>query len=103
MIGLMTFLLFGGFFFLMMRFGCGAHAGHGGHQQDKPVLGGAEPTADSDPVCGMSVPRGSGYATMYHGAQYRFCSSDCLHKFEAVPETYLVKRVGASAHAGHRS
>ena len=29
--GLLTLLLFGGFFYLMMRFGCGAHMVHGGH------------------------------------------------------------------------
>ncbi len=29
--GLLSFLLFAGLFFLMMRFGCGSHVGHGGH------------------------------------------------------------------------
>ena len=29
--GLFSFLLFAVFFYLMMRFGCGAHMGHGGH------------------------------------------------------------------------
>lgn len=29
--GLLSFLLFAGLFFLMMRFGCGAHVMHGGH------------------------------------------------------------------------
>ena len=31
MSGLVTFLLFAAAFFFMMRFGCGAQAGHGGH------------------------------------------------------------------------
>ena len=32
--GLLSFLLFAGFFYMMMRFGCGAHMvhGHGGHE-----------------------------------------------------------------------
>lgn len=29
--GLFSLLLFAGLFFLMMRFGCGAHVMHGGH------------------------------------------------------------------------
>ena len=29
--GLFSFLLFAGFFYLMMRFGCGAHMIHGSH------------------------------------------------------------------------
>ena len=29
--GLLTLLLYAGFFYLMMRFGCGAHMVHGGH------------------------------------------------------------------------
>ena len=29
--GLFSLLLFAGLFFLMMRFGCGAHIAHGGH------------------------------------------------------------------------
>ena len=28
---LLSFLLFAAFFYLMMRFGCGSHMGHGGH------------------------------------------------------------------------
>lgn len=29
--GLFSLLVFAGFFFLMMRFGCGSHMAHGGH------------------------------------------------------------------------
>ena len=35
MSGLLGFLLFAALFFVMMRFGCGAHAGHGGHRADR--------------------------------------------------------------------
>ena len=36
--GLFSLLLFAGFFYLMMRFGCGSHMAHGGHghQHGKP-------------------------------------------------------------------
>ncbi|MEL0586400.1 MAG: hypothetical protein AAES65_16140 [Candidatus Thiodiazotropha sp. (ex. Lucinoma kazani)] len=33
--GLLSFLIFGGLFFLMMRYGCGAHVIHGGHGQTR--------------------------------------------------------------------
>jgi hypothetical protein len=48
--GLGSFLLFALPFFVMMRFGCGAHVGHGGHEHGKQ-----SPSADRDPVCGMPV------------------------------------------------
>jgi len=86
--GLLSFLLFAGLFYVMMRFGCGAHmvhghGGHGGHSGhdagDKHV----------DPVCGMEVDVDKGYGKMYQGTLYRFCSKNCLDKFDADPEQYL--------------
>jgi len=83
--GLLSFLLFAGFFFLMMRFGCGAHLmrGHGaGHGSEKlPAPDDAE--RHVDPVCGKDVPPLEGYGKMHAGALYRFCSCDCLDAFEA--------------------
>jgi len=85
--GLLSFLLFAGVFYLMMRFGCGAHMIHGGHGHKK------NNTDDSvehvDPVCGMKLKAEQGYGKMHEGKLYRFCSRDCLDKFEAEPETYL--------------
>jgi len=62
--GLLWFLIWGGFFYVMMRWGCGAHMvhghgegnGHEGHGQgghsDQATQPG--PSFTKDPVCGMS-------------------------------------------------
>ena len=81
--GLFTFLFFAVIFYLMMRWGCGAHMvhGHGGHgASDKPAV---------DPVCGMDVAPDKGYGRMYEGRLYRFCTRNCLDKFDAEPQRYL--------------
>ncbi len=85
--GLLTFLLFAGLFYFMMRFGCGAHMVHGGHgshsehKSDKP--------SHTDPVCGEAVAIEKGYGKMFEGTLYRFCSRACLDKFDANPQQYL--------------
>jgi hypothetical protein len=53
--GIFSLLLFAGVFYLMMRFGCGAHMVH-------------------------------------DGKEYRFCSRNCLEKFDAEPARYLVQK-----------
>lgn len=91
--GLLTLLIYALLFYLMMRFGCGAHmvhghgrhGGHGGHEPE-PAEGMAAPSVD--PVCGMEVQSGGGYTKMQAGRQYRFCSRKCLDQFEASPERY---------------
>jgi YHS domain-containing protein len=90
--GLLSFLLFGVFFYLMMRFGCGAHMVHGGHEGHGSEGHAGHSTQQSsakDPVCGMDVASGEGYSKMYEGREHRFCSRKCLHKFEAEPHRYL--------------
>lgn len=105
MSGLVSFLIFAGLFFVMMRFGCGAHSSHGGHGEDaghEAGHGGSAPGAlgaSVDPVCGMRVEADMGYAKMHRGALYRFCSRDCLGKFEADPDQY-VKSAQASFSMG---
>lgn len=89
--GLLSFLVIGGLFFLMMRFGCGAHMAHGGHGKHS---GHGENSAGNDvkhfdPVCGMEVDMTQGYGKMHADQLYRFCSRKCLDKFEADPEHYL--------------
>ena len=89
--GLFSLLLFAGFFYLMMRFGCGAHMvhgheGHGGH--------GAAVGPTKDPVCGMAVTSDTGYAKMHQGRQYRFCSRKCLDQFDAEPLRYAASTGG---------
>ena len=87
--GLFSLLLFAVFFYLMMRYGCGAHmvhghGGHGGHAGH-----GEESASQSvDPVCDMEVEPDKGYTKMYEGRQYRLCSRACLDRFEASPQQY---------------
>lgn len=92
--GLLSLLMFAGFFYFMMRFGCGAHMvhGHGGHAGHNR---GAEPGSDTDPVCGMPVAAGRGYTKVQDGRPYRFCSRTCLDKFDASPAQYLTRARGA--------
>lgn len=86
--GLLTFLIFAGLFYVMMRFGCGAHMvhGHGGHGSH-----GGDGVKYIDPVCGMEVGKDKGYAKAHEGAVYRFCSRSCLDKFDTDPGRYLNK------------
>jgi YHS domain-containing protein len=90
--GLFSLLLFAAFFYFMMRFGCGAHmvhGSHGGHGGHGDPAGSAK-----DLVCGMDVAPGEGYAKMYQGRQYRFCSRKCLDQFEAEPKRYVATTGG---------
>lgn len=115
MSGLVSFLFFAGLFFVMMRFGCGAHVGHGGHgghggeSSDGEHAGhgapsdrrGTDAARNVDPVCGMQVGSGTGYAKTYRGVEYHFCSRDCLDKFDAAPDRYAGGN--APAYGGHLS
>lgn len=99
--GWVTFLLFAGFFYLMMRFGCGAHAVHGGHgghggggHEGHGGHGDQEASA-KDPVCGMGVEPGQGYSKIHEGREVRFCSRNCLDKFDKEPQRYLSERGGS--------
>ncbi len=87
--GLGSLLFFAIFFFVMMRWGCGAHmmqghGGHGSHKKEKYI----------DPVCDMEVEEDKGYGMMHQGESYRFCTRRCLDKFDADPERYLNKKAG---------
>ena len=94
--GLLTLLLFAGFFFLMMRFGCGAHAMHGGHgahhEHGSAHKHETNDTKDIDPVCGMQIDALHGYGKMHDAQLYRFCSRACLDKFEADPEKFVTEQ-----------
>ena len=92
--GLVSLLLFAGFFYLIMRFGCGAHmvhgdhSGHAGHGTDTVQgMGGVA----KDPVCGMDVQSSTGYAEVHEGREYRFCSKEHLDQFDANPARYISK------------
>jgi len=88
---LLSFLIFAAFFYLMMRFGCGAHmvhGRHGGHENEGHGSGGDRPESARDPVCGMPVAAGQGYSEVYQGRELHFCSKACLDKFDAQPQRY---------------
>ena len=85
--GLVSLLLFAGAFFLMMRYGCGAHIVHGKHGRNGRNK--SPEVNHVDPVCGTQIIPDEGYGLMHDGKLYRFCSRNCLDKFEEKPEFYL--------------
>jgi len=46
-------------------------------------------TEHIDPVCGMKVDADKGYGKMWKGKLFRFCSKQCLDRFDANPQPYL--------------
>jgi len=94
--GLLWFLILGGLFYFMMRYGCGAHMVHG---HDGHAGHGSGEGEHSDPVCGMTVAADQGYGKMHQGTLYRFCSRNCLDKFEADPGKYLKPTGGGTGGA----
>lgn len=47
----------------------------------------------TDPVCGMEVPRDSAAAKAdFEGKTYYFCAEGCRKAFEANPQKYLARR-----------
>ena len=87
--GLLSMLLFAGLFFVVMRFGCGAHMMHGNHGSHDYDKKNKNQQRYIDPVCGMEVDIELGYGKMHDGNLYRFCSRDCLDKFETDPGQYI--------------
>jgi uncharacterized membrane protein YraQ (UPF0718 family) len=56
----------------------------------------------TDPVCGMKTDRAKAVTKEFGGRTYYFCSSHCLHAFEADPEKYLTGTAPvAHDHAAH--
>lgn len=96
--GLGSFLLFALLFYLMMRFGCGAHMvhGHGDHDAHRERGSGTF----IDPVCGMEVEPDKGYGVMHEGKLYRFCSRSCLDRFDDQPDLFITNRK-IEVHHGH--
>lgn len=77
-------LVFALVFFLLMRWGCGARMVHGLHRPTKGQLD----IVERDPVCGMRIAPGDGLLAERAGRIIRFCSDDCLRRFERHPEMY---------------
>ena len=94
---LLWFAVWAGLFFLMMRFGCGAHVmghGHGQHDgkdtpSDRERLRWVPPETDVDPVCGKTVHTDKAKSVVHDGTVYYFCSSECRDRFEAAPQLYV--------------
>jgi uncharacterized protein len=42
-----------------------------------------------DPVCGMTVDRGTAFTSEWNGTTYYFCGPGCQARFEADPELYV--------------
>ncbi|HSO98426.1 MAG TPA: permease [Solirubrobacteraceae bacterium] len=55
----------------------------------------------TDPVCGMKVDRDKAVSKELAGETNYFCSTHCLHAFEANPDRYLNENVPAPADHGH--
>jgi uncharacterized membrane protein YraQ (UPF0718 family)/YHS domain-containing protein len=58
-----------------------------------------------DPVCGMTVGRGTALTSELRGKTFYFCSPGCRDRFEADPERYVSPTAREAApleHAGHR-
>lgn len=93
---LLFFAVFGGLFFVMMRFGCGAHVmGHGHHEghgggapQGQDGLRWVPPETAVDPVCGMTVRTDTAKSAVHHGKVYYFCSAEHRDAFETAPDRY---------------
>jgi len=98
-----------GFFFVMMRFGCGAHVmGHGHHHpapnpnHDTATGSPSLPPSEAvDPVCGKSVETSSAKTAAYHGGIYYFCSQKCREAFEAAPVSYTKPVIAGSHEKDH--
>jgi len=44
---------------------------------------------NKDPVCGMSVPADTLHKTLFKGDEFRFCSPNCLRKFQENPGQFF--------------
>jgi YHS domain-containing protein len=107
---LISLALWAGLMFLMMRFGCGAHAmgrdpekqATGTQQSGAGDLRWVPPETDTDPVCGKTVRPDKAKSSVHDGIVYDLCSRECREAFEAAPGLYLPgDRAGpASANVG---
>lgn len=96
---LLTIAVWGGLFFLMMRFGCGSHLMGGGHKKgqaqtppekiETPALRWVPAEKDVDPVCKKTIATSTAKTSVYDGKVYSFCSRDCREVFEVAPELYV--------------
>lgn len=90
--------VWGGLFYVMMRYGCGAHM-MGGHSKHRDT-GAAAGDGAKDPVCGMPVdPSHAKAAAVHDGRTYFFCSISCREKFEQDPTKFVTTKPREAQHA----
>ena len=99
-------LFWAGLFFVMMRFGCGAHImGHGHHgrhsHENEAGDGLREPGMAVDPVCGMEVATPGAKSSLYRGKAFYFCSATCRDKFEQTPQQWAGAEPPQTARGEH--
>ncbi len=96
-------------FFVMMRFGCGAHVMGRGHHHPAsnsnhnsatgpPSL---PPGEAVDPVCGKNGQTSTAKTVACHGVIYYFCSQKCRETFEAAPASYAKPVIAGSREKDH--
>jgi YHS domain-containing protein len=123
---ILSVLIWGGLFVLMMRFGCGSHMfGHGSQQKTESGVDGQggqggccgtgkieraqdsvtpqqlrweAPEKDNDPVCGKTVSPDEAKSSVHDGQVYYFCSRECREAFEVLPENYVGIGVSHNVH-----
>jgi len=91
MSNVLYFLAIGILFYVMMRWGCGAHMMSGGHEGHHGGESGEKKELPlQDPVCGMKLDaRTAEFAEPYRGGLYYFCSAQCQEKFKKDPKSYI--------------
>ena len=71
------------------------HDHHGGHHHDgdavvnAPVVAQVQDKPHTDPVCKMKVEADPGKTIDYKGTAYHFCSTKCMEKFRANPQSFV--------------
>ena len=93
-LNLLVLLAFASVFYLLVRTGWSAEIVHGAHVVR--TSDGSQPPARAlakgeakDPVCGMPVVSDEGWAHVFEGRTYRFCSKSCRMRFESAPLDFI--------------
>lgn len=91
-------VVWGGLFYVMMRYGCGAHMMGGCGKHRGPATSAGD--GAKDPVCGMMIDPGHAKAAAVHdGITYYFCSDTCREKFEQTPAKFIKTKTQEMHHA----
>lgn len=99
---ILSIIIFGGLFYLMMRKGgCGmGHRGHGGygsgdgqgrHSNHEEGSGSGGSRMIKDPVCGVFVDLQTLISSKHMGQNFYFCSPACKENFDKEPMKSMKK------------